>query len=102
MEGSTEGQEFKQMNTNIAIQLPEDIARVLQDKWGDLSQHTIETLALEGYRARVLSAAQVRRMLGLQTRMEVDAFLKEHGVYLDYTEADLDQDLETLRQLRQQ
>jgi hypothetical protein len=102
MEGSTEGQELKTMNTNIAIQLPEDIAGVLQDKWGDLSRHTIETLALEGYRARVLSAAQVRRMLGFQTRMEVDAFLKQHGVYLDYTEADLDQDLETLRQLRQQ
>jgi len=39
-------------------------------------------------------------MLGLQTRMEVDAFLKQHGVYLDYTDADLDRDLETLHQLR--
>jgi len=41
-------------------------------------------------------------MLGLQTRMEVDAFLKQHGVSLDYTEADLDRDLETLQQLRGQ
>ena len=85
---------------DIAIQLPEDVARVLQEKWGDLSQHTIETLAVEGYRARVLTAAQLRRMLGFQTRMEVDAFLKQHGVYLDYTDADLDQDLATLDQLR--
>jgi predicted HTH domain antitoxin len=90
------------MNTNIAIELPEDVARVLREKWGDLTQHTIETLAIEGYQTRALSAAQVRRMLGFQTRMEVDAFLKQHGVYRDYTEADLDRDIETLRQLRQQ
>ena len=41
-------------------------------------------------------------MLGLQTRMEVDAFLKQQGVYLDYTGVDLDRDLETLDQLRRQ
>lgn len=75
---------------------------MLRENWGDLSQHTVETLAIEGYRTRVLSTAQVRRMLGFQTRMEVDAFLKQHGVYRDYTEADLDRDIETLRQLRQQ
>jgi hypothetical protein len=57
---------------------------------------------VEGYRTQTLSAAQVRRMLGFQTRMEVDAFLKQHGVYRNYTEEDLDRDIETLRQLRQQ
>lgn len=90
------------MSTNIAIELPDDIARVLRERWGDLSQHTIETLAIEGYRTRALSAAQIRRMLGFQTRMEVDVFLRQHGVYRDYTETDLDRDIETLHQLRQQ
>ena len=64
------------MSTNIAIELPDDIARALREKWGDLSQHTIEALAAECYRTRALSGAQVQRMLGLETRMEVDAFLK--------------------------
>jgi hypothetical protein len=41
-------------------------------------------------------------MLGFQTRMEVDAFLNHHGVYRNYTEEDLDRDIETLLQLRQQ
>ena len=90
------------MSTNIAIELPDDIARVLREKWGDLSQHTIEALAAEGYRTRALSGAQVQRMLGLETRMEVDAFLKQHGVYLNYTEAELEKDLATLQQLRGQ
>ena len=85
---------------NVAIELPEDIANLLQQKWGDLSQHTLETLAVEGYRTGLLSHAQVRRMLGFETRMEVDAFLKHREVYLNYTEEDLEQDLETSRQLR--
>ena len=89
------------MKTIITIELPEDVARVLREKWGDLSQHTVETLAIEGYRTQTLSSAQVRRMLGFQTRIEVDAFLKLHGVYRNYTEEDLDRDIETLRQLRQ-
>ena len=38
-------------------------------------------------------------MLGFQTRMEVHEFLKDSGVYVDYTEDDLQQDLETHRKL---
>jgi hypothetical protein len=88
------------MSTNIAIELPDDIARVLREKWGDLSQHTIEALAAEGYRTRALSGAQLPRLLGLDTRLEVDAFLKQHGVYLNYPEAEFEKDLATLHQLR--
>ena len=46
-----------------------------------------------------LTAAQLRRLLGFETRMQVDAFLKEHEVY-DFTAADFEQDRETLRELR--
>jgi len=88
------------MSTNIGIELPDDIARALRKKWGDLSHHTIEALAAEGYRTRALSGAQLQRMLGLETRLEVDAFLKRHGVYLNYTEAELEKDVATLQQLR--
>lgn len=50
-------------------------------------------------RSHALTAAQLRRLLGFQTRMQVDAFLKEHEAY-DFTAADFEQDRETLRQLR--
>ena len=46
-----------------------------------------------------LKAAQFRRLLGFETRMQVDDFLKEHEVY-DCTVEDLKQDCETLRQVR--
>jgi len=85
---------------NVAIELPEDIAKLLQQKLGTPSQHTLETLAIEDYRTGLLNHAQVRRMLDFETRMEVDAFLKHQGIYLDYTEEDFEQDPETSRQLR--
>jgi hypothetical protein len=83
----------------ITLELPEDIAQGLESRWRDLPRAALESLALEAYRSRALTAAQLRRLLGFQTRMQVDAFLKEHEIY-DYTAADFEQDRETLRQLR--
>lgn len=83
----------------ITLELPEDIARGLESKWTDLPRAALESLALEAYRSHALSAAQLRRLLGFETRMQLDAFLKLHDVY-DFTVADFDQDRETLRELR--
>jgi hypothetical protein len=57
-------------------------------------------LALEGYRAERLSESAVRQMLGFETRMEVHAFLKQHGVYLHYDLVDLEKDQVTTEKLR--
>ena len=87
---------------NLAIELPEDIVQCLEAKWGDLSRHTLESLAVEGYRSGALTGAQVRRLLGFETRLQLDEFLKQAGVYLEYSEADLAQDRETHRRLQSQ
>jgi hypothetical protein len=83
----------------ITLELPEEIVPELKSKWKDLPRAALESLALEAYRSRALTAAQLRRLLGFDTRMEMDAFLKEHEIY-DLTAADFEQDRETLRQLR--
>ncbi len=83
----------------ITIELPEDIAVGLESKWKDLPRAALESLALEAYRSRALTAAQLRLLLGFRTRMEVDAFLKEHEIF-DYSATDFEQDRETLRELR--
>lgn len=64
-----------------------------------LSRETLETLALEGYSSGELTAYQVQRLLGFESRMEVDGFLKARGVPLDYSLADLERDREALRTL---
>ena len=82
---------------DIAIHLPDDIAKVLP--WEDIARHLREQIALEGYAAGHLSEEQVRRLLGYATRLEVHAFLKEHDVPLNYTLADLEKDRATNRRL---
>ena len=86
---------------SVTIELPEEIEQQLETEWGDLPRRALEAVALEGYRSGALTLAQLRRMLGFATRMEADAFLKRRGIYLEYTEADLERDRETHRQLHE-
>jgi hypothetical protein len=86
-------------NHAITIELPEDIAAKLESKWKDLPRAALESLAVEAYRSRTLTAAQLRRLLVFETQMQVDAFLKNHEIF-DYSAGDFEQDRETLRELR--
>lgn len=83
----------------ITLELPEDIAARLGAQWTDLPRAVLESLAIEAYRSGVLAADQVGRLLGLETRPEIDAFLKRHRVF-DYSVQDLDDDRRVLSQLR--
>ena len=83
----------------ITLELPEDIARGLESKWKDLPRAALESWALEAYRSGTLTAAEVRRLLGFETRIQLDAFLKDHEIY-EYTASDFEHDREILHQLR--
>lgn len=78
----------------ITLELPDEIAGQVKD----LPRAFLESFALEGYRSGKLTEEQVRRVLGYGTRMQVDGFLKNHGVYLNCTLEDLDRDTETSRE----
>ena len=82
---------------HLQLELPEDIARDLAPAGEYLQRTTVTSIAIEGYRSGRLSEEQVRRLLGFESRLQVHEFLKEHRVYLNYTEQDLDRDLETPR-----
>jgi predicted HTH domain antitoxin len=81
----------------VTIDIPEDVAKGLQAKWSDVERGALECVAIEGYRSGALTTEQVRRMLGYGTRMQVDELLKKAGVYLEYTDEDFAQDIETNR-----
>lgn len=85
----------------IQIALPDDVAYSLEAKWGSLERKLLEMLAITAYQEGTISAGKVRELLGMSTRLEVDAFLKEKGVYLHYDEADLEADRSSHEQLRQ-
>ena len=84
----------------VTVTIPEDIAAQLHTKWQDLPRAALESLALEAYRSGTLTKMQLRRLLGFQTPMELDGFLKQAGIFLDYDINDLEQDIETLRRVR--
>jgi predicted HTH domain antitoxin len=84
---------------NITIPVPSDIEQRLQAHLGNLSQKALEAVAVEAYRSKLISAAEVQQMLQLPSRLATDALLKEHGAYLHYAEADIEQDLRTIGRL---
>jgi hypothetical protein len=84
----------------ITLNIPDDLARQVAPEGKDPARVALEALALEGYRSELLSESALRQMLGLQTRMEVHAFLKQHSVYLHYDVSDLQQDRVTAQQVR--
>jgi uncharacterized protein UPF0175 len=79
----------------LEIELPEDIGEELRAKWKDLPRHALEALTVEDYRSGALNEFQVRRMLGLQTRLEVNRFLHDHGICYDYGQAEIEEKIKT-------
>jgi hypothetical protein len=83
----------------VTIQVPEVIAHRLQEKWGqDVPRHVLESVALEGFRERILTTEELRQLLGFETKFDVHAFLKAHDIPF-YTLAELEHDRETSARL---
>jgi predicted HTH domain antitoxin len=86
----------------ITVEIPDEIAQRLNKTEGSLSRRLLETIVADAYRCGEISTAEVRQILKLPSRLETHAFLKHKGVYLNYNEADLEQDLQTLKKLKVQ
>ena len=84
---------------DISISVPNSVAEQLAAEWQDISQHALEALAGEAYRTGILTASEVQNMLNLPSRWAVDEFFKQHHIYENYTESDLKQDINAIRQL---
>lgn len=83
----------------VTLDLPDELAAALAVSGPDLSRAAFEAIALEAYRERKLSTAQLRRLLGFASRHELDGFLKQHEVWLDYGWPDLERDRDTHERL---
>jgi hypothetical protein len=77
---------------HIAIDIPDNIPNVIAPDQ-DPARAALEAMAIEGYRSQRLSEYDVRELLGFTTPMQVDGFLKEHGVHLHYSMVDLENDM---------
>lgn len=79
---------------DVHLEIPEEVAQQLAPDANGLARAALEAIALEGVRSGKLTVAQARRLLGIQSRYEMDGFLKAHGVFLDLTLEDVRRDSE--------
>ncbi len=84
----------------ITVEIPDEIAQRLDQTEGKLSRRLLEIIIADAYSNGKISTAEVGQMLQLPSRLTVHAFLKRMGVYLNYDERDLEQDLQTLKEFR--
>jgi predicted HTH domain antitoxin len=84
----------------VTLHIPDDLAAQIISTGKESSRAALEALALEGYRTEQMSEAEIRQLLGFETRMEVHEFLKEHGAFLHYSLEDAAKDRETALRVR--
>jgi hypothetical protein len=84
---------------NVIVEIPDDVAKRLAADGGDLARRALEAFAAEEYKRGRLTKSELRRLLGLETSVELDAFFKAHEIPGAYTAADLEQDRRDLRRL---
>jgi hypothetical protein len=82
----------------VNVQIPDDIGRRLTEAGADLSRRALEAFALEELRAGRITEPELGQMLGL-ARLQMDGFLKAHGVYEDYTLEDFEKERAALKSL---
>lgn len=83
----------------LTVEIPDDLASQMSAAGADLSRRMLEGFALEEYKAERISKAQLRRLLGFETRYELDGFLKAHQVWPNVTIEDLRRDVQDLQSL---
>jgi hypothetical protein len=80
----------------VTFQIPDEIADIVVP--GDLSRRALEAFALEELRAGRITEVDLRKMLGL-AGLELDGYLKAHGIFPDYAMEDFERERQALKEL---
>ena len=83
---------------HVTINIPEDLAKLIGTDQADIERRVLTATVLEEYRFGRLSHGQIGKLLGMN-RFQVDAFLKDNNVPLNYSIKDLEDDRRTLDEL---
>ena len=87
---------------NVAIEIPDDIGRMLAAQAGGVSRAVLEAVAIETYRSGTITPGQVQQMLGLRSWWETESFLRRAEAFHDYTMDDLERDIAAIRDASRQ
>ncbi len=82
---------------NVQVKIPDEVYNQAN---ADTPRRILEAVALEGYKSKQLTAAQIKRILGLATRLEVYNFLAKNEVaWVDYSPEDAERERSLLRKI---
>lgn len=76
----------------VSLELPEGALNQLVGEGRDVSRSALEALAIDAYRTNRITGIQLCRLLDIPSRYELDGFLKQHGVPLDYSLDDFERE----------
>jgi hypothetical protein len=85
---------------HVTLEIPDELAATLAPAGRDPARAALEAIGLEAYRERRLTGYQLRTLLGIPSRYELDGFLKEHRVE-KYTAEDFEHDVATIRHIEE-
>jgi hypothetical protein len=83
----------------IWLDLPDNAIGHLAEEGRDLSRTALEALAIDAYRTNRITAHQLCTLLEIPSHYELDGFLKQHGVPLEYSIDDFEREGATSAQL---
>jgi predicted HTH domain antitoxin len=84
----------------IAVDIPDEFAALLLPEGRPSERVALEALVVDAYREHRITAHQAGELLGIASRYQLDGFLKERGVWLDYSVEEFERDRETTERLR--
>src|SRR5438105_8284792 len=85
----------------IVVDIADEFVQALFPAGQDPARAALEAIAIEGYRAHRLTGYQLRQLLGIPSRYEMDGFLKQHQVWLEYSIEDFEREREVGERLWQ-
>lgn len=85
------------MSVQVTVAVPDEI---LNAETGEAPREIVEQFALEGYKSGQLTTAQVRRILGFESRLQVHEFLAAHDVaWVDYGDEEAERERDLLKRV---
>jgi hypothetical protein len=80
----------------LTIEIPDELAAALASGGSDPARAALEAIGLEAYRERRIGSLQLRTLLGIPSRYELDGFLKAHRIE-KFTAEDFGHDVAAIR-----
>jgi hypothetical protein len=83
----------------VTVNIPDNLASQLIPAGQDPARAVLEDALVQAYRENRISGHQLQQALGIETRYELDGFLKARQVWIEYSLEELEADRATMERI---